>query len=318
MKISLIIKRVLLGCISILIIFFFLRKIEVQELIVLIANIKVINTATFFILFIVTYFIRVLRLMIAFNIRTWSKCFQFIGLFQLINRTLPFRSGEIFFPILMKRIFSFKYSSTVFDLIIIRFFDLVSLLVVFLITITWFKLLNELYIILIFLVCIMFTYMFFYYYLTLIEYIHKLFITIFPKYSNSANTYRLYAESAYKKDKSQLLILFLLSIADKVIGFLCLIIIVYSLGFSIEYSRLLAAIGLSGFTEILPINSLGNFGTLELGWVGALVYLEVDTEVAIKSGFATHLIHYSITVIIGCLCFVSFLFTSSNKKIATN
>ena len=136
--------------------------------------------------------------MIAFNIRTWSKCFQFIGLFQLINRTLPFRSGEVFFPILMKRIFSFKYSSTVFDLIIIRFFDLVSLLVV-LITITWFKLLNELYIILIFLVCIMVTYMFLYYKLTLIEYIHKLFIKIFPKYSNSANTYKLYAEMHIEK-----------------------------------------------------------------------------------------------------------------------
>ena len=193
-------------------------------------------------------------------------------------------------------------------LIIIRFFDLVSLLVVFLITITWFKLLNELYIILIFLVCIMVTYMFLYYKLTLIEYIHKLFIKIFPKYSNSANTYKLYAENAYRKDKSQLLILFLLSIADKIIGFFCLIIIVYSLGFNIEYSRLLAAIGLSGFTEILPINSLGNFGTLELGWVGALVYLEVDTEVAIKSGFATHLIHYFFTLLTGFLCFLSIPF----------
>ena len=98
------------------------------------------------------------------------------------------------------------------------------------------------------------------------------------------------------------------------IGFSCFVIIVYSLGFSIEFSRLLAAIGLSGFTEILPINSFGNFGTLELGWVGALVYLEVDTEIAIKSGFATHLIHYFLTLIVGFLCFVLFLFMSLIEK----
>ena len=121
------IKRVLLGCMSLVIIFFFLSKIEIKELTDLLLNISLGHMVLFLILFLVTYFIRVVRLMIAFNIRTWLKCFQFIGIFQLINRTLPFRTGELFFPILLKRLFSIKYSTAVFELIIIRFFDIASL-----------------------------------------------------------------------------------------------------------------------------------------------------------------------------------------------
>lgn len=68
----------------------------------------------------------------------------------------------------------------------------------------------------------------------------------------SAKKYKMYAENAFKKGKSQLFMLFTLSIFDKIVGFSCLVIIVYGLGFSIEFGKLLAAIGLSGFTEIFP------------------------------------------------------------------
>ena len=166
----------------------------------------------FLILFLVTYFIRVVRLMIAFNIRTWLKCFQFIGIFQLINRTLPFRTGELFFPILLKRLFSIKYSTAVFELIIIRFFDIASLFVVFIITITWYQLLNELYIISIIIVCILFTYALNSSKLSLIKYAYTYFIKIFPKYLDSAKKYKKNAENTFKKDKSQLFMLFILSI----------------------------------------------------------------------------------------------------------
>ena len=314
MRVVLNIKRVFLGSISILIIFFLLSKIELKELFNTVFSIRLEFLFIFLLLFIITYLIRAMRILIAFNIRDWTKCFQFIGIFQLTNRTLPFRSGEIFFPILIKRMFSFNYSSALFELIIIRFFDLFCLLLIFMITVSWYQLLESLYIAFISAICILGLWILFLKKKSLISGIFNLFIKAFPSYMESAKKYKMYAENAIKKDRLQLLMLFILSLLDKIVGFSCLIVIVYGMGFSIEFEKLLAAICLSGFTEILPINSFGNFGTLELGWVGALIYLDVNLETAIHSGFSTHLIYYFFTALIGVFCFVLTLVSTLRKQ----
>ena len=311
-------KKVFLGSISFLIIYFFISKIEVKELFEVLGNLDWRYASLSLFLYLSTYLIRVWRIQVVFNMTDWLRCFKFIGIFQLINRTFPFRSGEVFFPILMKRMFHIDYSNAVFELVIIRFFDLLSLFIVFIITLLWFELLGKLYLALIILGPFILLRILFNKKIFFIDSIFSLFIKVFPSYSELAKKYKNYAENAIKKEKAKLYILFTLSIFDKVIGFSCFVIIVYGLGFSIELGKVLAAIGLSGFTEILPINSLGNFGTLELGWVGALVQQGVNYETAIKSGFASHLVSYFFTLVIGLLCFISFLFIPTTKKTYIN
>ena len=125
---------------------------------------------------------------------------------------------------------------------------------------------------------------------------------MFPRFKELGNRIKSNIIYALKINGFQLINLFLLSFFDKIVNFVCFVIVVYGLGFDIVLGKLLAAIGLSGFSEILPINSLGNFGTFELGWVGALVYLGIDIEIGIKSGFASHLVVFSFTLIIGLFC----------------
>ena len=128
---------------------------------------------------------------------------------------------------------------------------------------------------------------------------------MFPRYRKLAYRIRNDITNILKITEFRLSSLFALSIIYKIADYASFVFIVYGLGFNIVLGKLLAAIGLSGFSEILPINSLGNFGTLELGWVGALVYLGVDLKTGIESGFAYHLVVFSFTLIIGLLCMVS-------------
>ena len=49
----------------------------------------------------------------------------------------------------------------------------------------------------------------------------------------------------------------------------------------------------------LPINALGNFGTLEAGWTAALVTVGVPAADALAAGFATHLWSVLFTAVLG-------------------
>jgi hypothetical protein len=61
---------------------------------------------------------------------------------------------------------------------------------------------------------------------------------------------------------------------------------------------------MSGITEILPVNSLGSFGTTELGWAGALMYFGESTGPAIASGFGFNIIAFSFTILFGLIGFI--------------
>ena len=301
-------KKVLLGFISLIIIFYLINKIDVIELINIISSLKWENAIIALFLYFGNYLVRVKRLMIIFNIDNWMRSFQFIGLFQLINRTFPFRSGEAFFPSLMKRMFDINYSEGVLKLIIIRLFDLLTLFIVFSATILWLGIGERLYIVFFISLVLSIFWLLIYNGERLIGFIYDVGIIIFPRFKESAVRIKTNMINALKIDVSHLSSLFALSIIDKIFNFTCLVVIVYGLGFNIVLGKLFAAISLSGFSEILPINSFGNFGTLELGWVGALVYLGIDMKTGIESGFSSHLVVFSFTLLIGLLCLIPFIY----------
>jgi hypothetical protein len=52
-------------------------------------------------------------------------------------------------------------------------------------------------------------------------------------------------------------------------------------------------------TTILPIQGVGNFGTMESVWVGASLLLGIPLNVAILSGFSAHILSITYILIIG-------------------
>ncbi len=58
-------------------------------------------------------------------------------------------------------------------------------------------------------------------------------------------------------------------------------------------------------TGMLPVNSIGTFGTLEAGWTMGFVLMGLDMTLAVSSGFATHLLALGYSAAMGGVAWIS-------------
>lgn len=71
---------------------------------------------------------------------------------------------------------------------------------------------------------------------------------------------------------------------------------------SVGFLKMIIALTGSEVTTFLPIQGLGGFGTWEAGWVGAFVWLGLSYDLAVLSGFGTHLLTQITEYIVGGIC----------------
>jgi uncharacterized membrane protein YbhN (UPF0104 family) len=83
--------------------------------------------------------------------------------------------------------------------------------------------------------------------------------------------------------------LMLSSLAVWVSSFAMLHVLLLGLGVHVASSQTLIGATAATLTSVLPINSLGNFGTLEAGWVGGFLLVGMNPDTALSTGFAVHL-----------------------------
>lgn len=72
-----------------------------------------------------------------------------------------------------------------------------------------------------------------------------------------------------------------------------------ALGFGTSPDQVVLATVLASFTSMLPIGSMGSFGTLELGWAAGMMLFGMSREDAIASGFGTHILSAAYTLVPG-------------------
>lgn len=72
-----------------------------------------------------------------------------------------------------------------------------------------------------------------------------------------------------------------------------------SLGVSVTLGETVVGASLAALASILPINSIGSFGTLEAGWTAGFVLVGMDPDLALATGFAIHLLALAHTVACG-------------------
>lgn len=65
-------------------------------------------------------------------------------------------------------------------------------------------------------------------------------------------------------------------------------------GHPVDFWGVVFASTLGIVATLLPVGTLGNFGTQEMGWTFGLVLLGVDRETAIATGFSTHLVGFAL------------------------
>lgn len=80
-----------------------------------------------------------------------------------------------------------------------------------------------------------------------------------------------------------------------------LYVLLLSLDILITPGQMVIGATFAALTSVLPINSIGSFGTLEAGWTAGFVLVGMDADLALTTGFATHLLALSYAVAFGLL-----------------
>ena len=105
-----------------------------------------------------------------------------------------------------------------------------------------------------------------------------------------------------------------LACAEWLVNFAVFHALMLGFGFTPSYLDTVTAVTFSVLASVLPINSMGNFGTQEVGWTAGLTLLGYTKEAAISSGFATHLITLGYFLVYGGLSWISYLFNPGDAR----
>ncbi len=93
-----------------------------------------------------------------------------------------------------------------------------------------------------------------------------------------------------------------------------LFILLKGIGASATFGQTLIGGAFASLTSILPINGIGNFGTQEAGWTAGFVLAGVDSELALTTGFATHLLALTFAIVFGSVAWIWILRTSPTVR----
>lgn len=67
------------------------------------------------------------------------------------------------------------------------------------------------------------------------------------------------------------------------------------------------AVTFAALASLLPVNSFGNFGTQEAGWMTGMMLQGYAQEIALSSGFASHLIYLGYMILLGGVAWISYV-----------
>jgi uncharacterized membrane protein YbhN (UPF0104 family) len=76
-------------------------------------------------------------------------------------------------------------------------------------------------------------------------------------------------------------------------------ILLLALDLNVAFKQTIIGSTFGAFTSLIPVSAVGNLGTLEAGWTAGFVLAGLDTQIAIFSGFAVHILSFFYTAIFG-------------------
>jgi len=67
-------------------------------------------------------------------------------------------------------------------------------------------------------------------------------------------------------------------------------------GFELSFRQTVVGSTFANITQLIPINTLGSFGTLEAGWTLGYALIGIDAKQALTAGFVLHLLVFSFLI----------------------
>lgn len=269
------------------------------------SKVGLVGVSKVFLLVGVTQVLRALRFFELLSVKTripYFLIFQITCIYQFLNHILPVRSGELSLPLLLKRYSNYPYISSVASLLLTRVHDALALAVIVCLGVGvavfqgriasfWLTAL-----ILVLLAIALVTGL-----LSLLIKQNQL-----THYSGRRGTESRKIGKLILKVKTlinnfyhELLIYRTFSLHLKLFGYSILLwlmifilfwVVLQSLGFSMSLAEVVLGSSLANLTQLLPINTLGNIGTLEAGWVFGFTLLGFDSYHTLTAGIVMHVI----------------------------
>jgi len=253
----------------------------------------------------ITQILRALRFFELLSVKTsipFFLIFQITCIYQFLNHILPVRSGELSLPLLLKRYSNYPYISSVASLLLTRIHDALALASIVSIGVGvavlqgriasfW---LSSLVLSLVAIALVIGLFIF----MTKNQQLartsrervttYKGINIFFIKVNNLIKSF--YNELLIYRQLSLHLKLFSYSILLWLAIFILFWVVLQSLGFSMSFSEVVLGSSLANLTQLLPISTLGNIGTLEAGWVFGFTLLGFDSYRMLTAGIVMHVI----------------------------
>ncbi|MUL36687.1 lysylphosphatidylglycerol synthase transmembrane domain-containing protein [Gloeocapsopsis dulcis] len=276
-----------------------------------------------------TQILRALRFLELFSVKTsipFFLIFQITCIYQFLNHILPVRSGELSLPLLLKRHSNYPYISSVASLLLTRIHDALALATIVCIGVGvavlqgriasfW---LSSLVLILVAIALVIGLFIFITKNqqlarksrerVTAYKGINKIFIKVNTLIKSFYNELLIYRQLPLHLKLFSYSILLWLAI------FILFWVVLQSLGFSMSLSEVVLGSSLANLTQLLPISTLGNIGTLEAGWVFGFTLLGFDSYRMLTAGIVMHVIVILAAGIYGVLSWIGLSVRSATIK----
>jgi len=273
--------------ITIVLVFFLLSQIRICDFIIILAKINLLYLFLAFIPYVCAYFLRALRFYILLNREISVKdLFSIVCLHTFMNNILPARTGELTYIYLLK-LRNKRISEGIATLAFARFFDFISISLLFIISSFFVGLLKEFMM----LICVTFLIITS---ISCFTFMSKKFMNNLPrKIEEIIDNFMHVRKSGKLKQLMAVSILVWISLYSAVY------FIVISINLNLTFFEVLFASSFAIITTILPIQGIGGFGTTEGGWCIGFIAIGLTKDVAISTGFAFHIIILAYSVILG-------------------
>ena len=226
-----------------------------------------------------TYFFRAKRFAVFFSRVKTIDLAAVIAVHTFFNNLLPFRSGEASFPIILKKLFGIEGIISSAALVVVRLFDLLSLSILFTLVTFGVAVENKRF----FVVSLILTGAIF---LTMV--IGFKFLKVLKKRFGFAST--LFFFFSEFKSVRNLGLVFFYSFFNWLTKFTAFYFFMKAGNLDLNFFQTTFVATFGELTTVLPIHSIGGFGTYEAGLVGGFALLGFKGGYALTVAFYFHLL----------------------------
>ncbi|OYT26468.1 MAG: hypothetical protein B6U97_03820 [Candidatus Altiarchaeales archaeon ex4484_96] len=292
-------------------------QLDLGDFLVRLSNIQMRWLALGFFFYLSGYLLRALRFNILLEGRIGiKKLFPVVCVHYFVNNILPARTGELSYIYMVRRFEGVSASEGFSTLTIARFFDFISITLLFIASLFLVEetpeiMANALFTITLsaFMLIGVFAYLVYHPQKFIILLDKILEATGLKNYSIISHLRGKIAETLSNLGilKSKRVIFY--SLSTSIFIWSSIYLMTYSIlqGMEMDMGFFLVVLGatLSFFSNILPLPSLGGFGVYEGAWALAFIALGMEGEAAVSSGLGVHVVFLSYMIVLGVWGIVS-------------